>query len=177
MSTKILVPTTITLKNFKKDPITALNSAKEGALAVFKNNIPIMYAVTPTLLNKLFSINHLFQEKKQEQIKHNIKENKFLEKIPIGKFIMYKEWKPDVDFLKQAAIWGIILHEPITHAELALFISYWQAEGRFFYHIQWQQKLARSIQQSRTLNLKYKKRDINDLPQPDINIPEGFRGQ
>ncbi|CAL4042012.1 primosomal protein DnaT [Buchnera aphidicola] len=173
MSIKILVPTTTNLANFKKDPIAALSSAKEGALAVFQNNIPIMYAVTPCLLNKLFSINNLFQEQKKNNIKNII----CFKKIPIGKFTMYKEWKPDVDFLKQAAIWGIKLKKPVSHSELALFISYWQAEGRFFHHIQWQQKLARSIQQSRILNIIYKKRDINDLPKPDQNIPEGFRGQ
>jgi len=173
MSIKILVPTATNLANFKKDPVSALSAAKEGALAIFQNNIPIMYAVTPSLLNKLFSINNLFQE----QNKNNIKKNTSLKKNPIGKFPMYQEWTPDLDFLKQAAIWGIILHEPISHSELALFISYWQAEGRFFHHIQWQQKLARSVQQNRMLNIMYKKRDINDLPKPDQNIPEGFRGQ
>lgn len=177
MSIKILVPTATNLANFKKDPISALASAKEGALAVFQNNIPIMYAVTPSLLNKLFSINNVFEEQKKNNIKNNIKKNTFLKKNTIGKFTMYKEWTPDLDFLKQAAIWGIILHKPISHSELALFISYWQAEGRFFHHIQWQQKLARSVQQSRMLNIMYKKRDINDLPTPDHNIPEGFRGQ
>ncbi|HXK00395.1 MAG TPA: primosomal protein DnaT [Buchnera sp. (in: enterobacteria)] len=177
MSIKILVPTATNLANFKKDPVSALSSAKEGALAIFQNNIPIMYAVTPSLLNKLFSINNLYQEQKKNNIKNNIKKNIFLKKNPIGKFTMYKEWTPDADFLKQAAIWGIILHTPISRSELALFISYWQAEGRFFHHIQWQQKLARSIQQSRTLNIMYKKRDINDLPKPDQNIPEGFRGK
>ncbi|HMI76790.1 MAG TPA: primosomal protein DnaT [Buchnera sp. (in: enterobacteria)] len=183
MSIKILVPTVITLSNFQNDPIKALNSAKEGAIAIFQNNIPIMYAITPNLLNQLFSVNNILKEKTKKIIKTNLisKKNnkkKFSSvKIPIGKFQMHKEWKPDDDFLKQAAIWGIILNTPITITELALFITYWEAEGRFFHHIQWQQKLARSIQHIRIINSTYNKRDINDLPKPDQHIPDGFRGQ
>ncbi|MCW5196839.1 primosomal protein DnaT [Buchnera aphidicola (Pemphigus obesinymphae)] len=177
MPIKILVPTATNLTNFKKDPISALSSAKEGALAILQNNIPIMYAVTPSFLNKLFSINNLFQEQKKNIVKKNIINKTYSKNVPMGKFTMYQEWKPDPDFLKQAAIWGITLHSPISHSELALFISYWQAEGKFFHHVQWQQKLARSVQQSRILNTIYKKRNINDLPKPDKKTPEGFRGQ
>ena len=58
-------------------------------------------------------------------------------------------WQPDADFQRQAAIWGVALSEPVTPAELAAFVAYWQAEGRLFHHVQWQQKLARSVQMNR----------------------------
>ena len=183
MSIRILVPKVITLSDFQNNPINSLTSSKEGALAIFQNNILIMYAITPNLLNKLFSVNNVLQEKTKKIIKTNLISKKnntkkvSLKKISRGKFQMHKKWKPDDDFLKQATLWGIILNKPVTISELALFIAYWEAEGRFFHHIQWQQKLARSIQHSRIINSTYNKRDINDLPKPDQYIPDGFRGQ
>lgn len=41
---------------------------------------------------------------------------------------------------------GIALSQPVTPEELAAFVAYWQAEGKVFHHVQWQQKLARSVQ-------------------------------
>lgn len=52
---------------------------------------------------------------------------------------MYPAWQPDADFQRQAALWGVALREPVTAEELAAFIAYWQAEGKVFHHIQWQQ--------------------------------------
>ncbi|MDE5285193.1 MAG: DnaT-like ssDNA-binding domain-containing protein, partial [Buchnera aphidicola] len=75
-------------------------------------------------------------------------------------------------------LWGIILNEPIKPSELAYFISYWKAENCAFYHIQWQQKFARSLQKSRYLDsIKKIKRNITDIPQPDSKTPTGFRGE
>ncbi len=59
--------------------------------------------------------------------------------IPCGKFAMYPARQPDADFQRQAALWGVALREPVTAEELAAFIAYWQAEGKVFHHIQWQQ--------------------------------------
>ena len=53
---------------------------------------------------------------------------------------MYAAWQPDADFQRQAALWGVALREPVTAEELASFVAYWQAEGKVFHHIQWQQK-------------------------------------
>ncbi len=75
-----------------------------------------------------------------------------------------------------AALWGINLIQPVTDEELATFISYWQAEGKVFHHVQWQQKLARSVQISRASNNGAPRRDVNSVPQPDNSIPDGFRG-
>jgi patatin-like phospholipase/acyl hydrolase len=61
----------------------------------------------------------------------------------MGKFALYAGWQPDADFQRQAALWGIALTQPATPEELAAFTAWWQAEGKVFTHIQWQQKLAR----------------------------------
>jgi DNA replication protein DnaT len=96
--------------------------------------------------------------------------------IPMGKFPMYAGWQPDADFQRQAALWGIALSQPVTPEELAAFTAYWQAEGKVFHHVQWQQKLARSIQINRASNNGQPKRDINAFSEPDKQIPNGFRG-
>lgn len=94
-----------------------------------------------------------------------------------GKFQMRDNWKPDPQFIQRAALWGITLKTDITPFELADFITYWKAEGKAFHHDQWQQKLARSVQQSRARPVALQqRRDINDVPEPDKAIPQGFRG-
>lgn len=94
-----------------------------------------------------------------------------------GKFQMRDNWKPDPQFTRRASQWGINLKADITPFELAEFITYWKAEGKAFHHDQWQQKLARSVQQSRARPVALQqRRDINDVPEPDKTIPEGFRG-
>ena len=95
----------------------------------------------------------------------------------MGKFQMHDSWKPDPEFTQRAALWGIVLSKPVTDCELADFITYWKAEGKAFHHDQWQQKLARSVQQSRARPAaRQPQRDINAVPEPDRAIPEGFRG-
>lgn len=94
-----------------------------------------------------------------------------------GKFQMHDDWKPDPQFIRRASQWGINLKADITPFELADFITYWKAEGKAFHHDQWQQKLARSVQQSRARPIALQqRRDINDVPEPDKAIPQGFRG-
>lgn len=95
----------------------------------------------------------------------------------LEKFQMRDNWKPDPQFIQRAALWGITLKTDITPFELAEFITYWKAEGKAFHHDQWQQKLARSVQQSRARPVaQQQRRDINDVPEPDKAIPQGFRG-
>lgn len=80
---------------------------------------------------------------------------------------MYAGWQPDADFQRQAALWGIALAQPATPEELAAFTAYWQAEGKVFHHVQWQQKFARSLQINRASNNGQPKRDINAFSEPD----------
>ena len=73
-------------------------------------------------------------------------------------------------------VWGIALTQPVAPEELAAFTAYWQAEGKVFHHIQWQQKLARSVQINRASSGAQSKRDVNAFSEPDKQIPHGFRG-
>ena len=84
--------------------------------------------------------------------------------------------QPDAEFLRLSALWGIALSEPVTPEELASFVAYWQAEGKVFHHVQWQQKLARSVQMGRANGSNQTRRDINTVSEPDSHIPPGFRG-
>lgn len=93
-----------------------------------------------------------------------------------GKFQMRDGWKPDDGFIKRSALWGVSLNAEITPFELADFITYWKAEGKAFHHDQWQQKLARSVQQSRARPAAKVQRDINFISEPDKVTPPGFRG-
>lgn len=63
-----------------------------------------------------------------------------------GKFQMYQGWKPSDDFQRQAMLWGMPIRQGLNlPAELSSFIAYWQAEGKVFHQVQWEQKLARHL--------------------------------
>lgn len=94
----------------------------------------------------------------------------------LDKFTLSDSWRPDDDFSRKAALWGINLKTDVTPFELAEFITYWKAEGKAFHHEQWEQKLARSVQASRAKPIKPQQRDVNALSEPENTIPPGFRG-
>lgn len=161
---KILISTKINIDLFCKNPTKILENSNDGAVAVLKNNAILFYTVTPEFLEKLFNIQYQSEHPKKEKI--------------TKKFSMHSKWSPDEDFIHQAALWGIFLTEKVKKSELACFISYWEAEGCFFHHVQWQQKLARSLEKSRTFtSFLKKKRDITYIPSPDQKTPDGFRGK
>ncbi|BBI01039.1 primosomal protein 1 [Buchnera aphidicola (Nipponaphis monzeni)] len=179
---KTLVSSFTTLDLFVKDPLKALSLSKEEALAILKNDIPVMYVVTPNLLKKLFAMtahfkknNFYLSEIKPLPQKIKAKQNYSNTKLQNGKFLMHHKWKPDCDFVRQASLWGINLTHSVEKEELVSFIDYWKAEGRFFYHIQWQQKLARNLEQRRSSKIIRNNRDINKISIPDNTIPDGFR--
>lgn len=71
---------------------------------------------------------------------------------PFGKFRMFEDWKPTADFARQANLWGMPVKAGINiEAELSSFIAYWQAEGKVFHQIQWEQKLARHLDRAKVL--------------------------
>ncbi|MEG6467090.1 DnaT-like ssDNA-binding domain-containing protein [Enterobacter bugandensis] len=71
---------------------------------------------------------------------------------PFGKFRMFENWKPTADFARQANLWGMPLKAGINiEAELSSFIAYWQAEGKVFHQIQWEQKFARHLDRAKVL--------------------------
>lgn len=95
-----------------------------------------------------------------------------------GKFAMFDDWQPDPDLVRRAAVWGINLKTPPHETEIAAFVTYWKAEGKFFAQAQWEQKLARNLQQQRGKTASPSaplKRDIHDYGSMDYDIPEGFR--
>ncbi|RZN22610.1 MULTISPECIES: primosomal protein DnaT [unclassified Escherichia] len=179
MSSRVLTPDVIGIDALVHDHQTVLAKAEGGMVAVFANNAPAFYAVTPARLAELLALeekltrpgsdvaldDQLYQEPQAAPVA-----------VPMGKFAMYPDWQPDTDFIRQAALWGVALKEPVTAEELASFISYWQAEGKVFHHVQWQQKLARSLQIGRASNGGLTKRDVNTVSEPDSQIPPGFRG-
>lgn len=182
MSSRILTPDVVDIDAFRRNPGGALAHAERGAVAVFDNNAPAFYAVTPARMAELLAL-----EKQLAAPRSDVAlEAQFFDEgndvaqpvpVPMGKFAMYPGWQPDSDFQRQAAIWGVALSEPVTAAELAAFVAYWQAEGRLFHHVQWQQKLARSVQMNRAANGGQPKRDITQISNTDYDIPDGFRGE
>lgn len=179
MSSRILTSTVIGIDEFMRDHESVLARTEGGAVAVFANNSPAFYAITPERLAELLAL----ESRLARPASDITLDNQFYEEpaatpvnVPMGKFAMYAGWQPDADFQRLAALWGIALDQPVAPEELAAFIAYWQAEGKVFHHVQWQQKLARSIQINRANQGGAAKRDINAISQPDSQIPPGFRG-
>lgn len=179
MSSRILTSNVIGIDDFMRDHESVLARTEGGAVAVFANNSPAFYAITPERLAELLAL----ESRLARPASDITLDNQFYEEpaatpvnVPMGKFAMYAGWQPDADFQRLAALWGIALDHPVAPEELAAFIAYWQAEGKVFHHVQWQQKLARSIQINRANQGSAAKRDINAISQPDSQIPPGFRG-
>lgn len=179
MSSRILTSTVIGVDEFMRDHASVLARTEGGAVAVFANNTPAFYAVTPARLEQLLAL----EARLARPASDVALDTQFFEepsaapvRVPMGKFPMYADWQPDADFQRMAALWGIALAQPITPEELAAFVAYWQAEGKVFHHVQWQQKLARSVQMNRSNQGGSAKRDVNAISQPDNHIPPGFRG-
>lgn len=181
MSSRVLTADIVDINAFRRDPDSALTQAERGAVAVFDNNAPAFYAVTPERMAEL-----LAKEAQLEAPQSDVMlEPQLFDEYssappsftaPVGKFPMFAGWQPDAEFQRMAALWGIALAQPVTPEELASFVAYWQAEGKVFHHIQWQQKLARSIQMNRAALNGNARRDVNAISQPDDHIPDGFRG-
>ena len=178
MSVKILSSTLVGLDGFCQDPLAVLQQAENGVLAVLHNNAPAFYALTPQRLAQLLALEAAAQQPNDVTLDDSLFHTDAAPiATPVGKFAMYSGWQPDQDFQRQAAIWGVALSEPVTAAELATFVAYWQAEGRLFHHVQWQQKLARSVQMNRAANGGQPKRDVTQISNTQYDIPDGFRGE
>ena len=179
MSSRVLTTDFSGLDDFMQDHVAVLAKSTSGAVAVFANNAPAFYALTPERLAQLLEL-----EAKLSRPNNDIAlDAQFFDEptavpvaVPMGKFPMYADWQPDADFQRLAALWGIALSQPVTQEELAAFVTYWQAEGKVFHHVQWQQKLARSVQIGRASNGGQPRRDVNAISEPDNHIPRGFRG-
>lgn len=179
MSSRILTSSVTGIDALLRDPDAVLGNADRGTIAVFANNAPAFYAITPARLAQLLDLEEQFSR----PVSDVALDGQLFDEptaspvaIPMGKFAMYPDWQPDADFQRMAALWGIALTAPATPEELAAFTAYWQAEGKVFHHVQWQQKLARNLQISRASHGGQPRRDLNTLSEPDNQIPPGFRG-
>lgn len=178
MLLKNLTSTIMDLKDFCNQKIS-LENAENGTIAIIGNNKiePIMYIISPNRLSILLKIEANIAKKKLDKYNKTILSD-YVNNIK--KFKMYKDWHPGNNFIKLASLWGVNLIQSITREELLSFISYWQVEHRMFYHVQWQQKLARSIQINRKkyFNKKniFKNSELNKTIEVDEYIPDGFRG-
>ena len=134
MSSRVLTPDVVGIDALVHDHQTVLAKAEGGVVAVFANNAPAFYAVTPARLAELLALeeklarpgsdvaldDQLYQEPQAAPVA-----------VPMGKFAMYPDWQPDADFIRLAALWGVALREPVTTEELASFIAYWQGVKSF----------------------------------------------
>lgn len=135
MSSRVLTPDVVGIDALVHDHQTVLAKAEGGVVAVFANNAPAFYAVTPARLAELLALeeklarpgsdvaldDQLYQEPQAAPVA-----------VPMGKFAMYPDWQPDADFIRLAALWGVALREPVTTEELTSFIAYWQAKVKSF---------------------------------------------
>lgn len=167
MLLKILASTFINIKDFCKKYNTFKNS-KNDTIAIVENNELILYLISPNRLSNLLDIEATFLKKQSKILNKKEESNNFM------KFKMYKNWNPGNNFSQLAKLWGINLNYDVTQEELIFFIHYWEVENCIFYHIQWQQKLARSIQMNRkNHNIKDTRLKLNNKKN---YIPYGFRG-
>ncbi|HDZ1288593.1 DUF1376 domain-containing protein [Klebsiella pneumoniae] len=101
---------------------------------------------------------------------------------PLGKFPVTKNWTPDIDFCRRAALWGINLGQDpgYTAEELQQFRDYWSPEGKIKHQQQWEQTFAQSLRTSRTQSSRpgtgVKKPALPKISKPSTTIPSGFRG-
>lgn len=117
MSAKILTSTLIGLDAFRQDPLTALQQAEKGTLAVLDNYAPVMYAITPKRLAELLALEAAARQPNDVALDDSLYDDSPAAiHTPAGKFAMYQGWQPDADFTRQAAIWGVSLGEPVTPA-------------------------------------------------------------
>lgn len=109
MSSRVLTPDVVGIDALVHDHQTVLAKAEGGVVAVFANNAPAFYAVTPARLAELLALeeklarpgsdvaldDQLYQEPQAAPVA-----------VPMGKFAMYPDWQPDADFIRLAASMG-----------------------------------------------------------------------
>lgn len=107
MSSRILTTDFCGLDDFVENHAAAAKSAS-GAVAVFANNAPAFYALTPERLAQLLEL----EAKLARPTSDIALDAQFFDEpsaapvaVPMGKFAMYAGWQPDADFQRLAALW------------------------------------------------------------------------
>jgi DNA replication protein DnaT len=148
MSSRILTSHFSGLDEFLQQHAALLAKSTDGTVAVFANNAPAFYALTPARLAQLLELEANWRAPAAtSRLTRSFSTNPPRRRLRCRwANLPCTDWQPDADFQRLAALWGIALSQPVTPEELAAFVAYWQAEGKVFHHVQWQQKLARSVQ-------------------------------
>ncbi|WP_343154800.1 DnaT-like ssDNA-binding domain-containing protein [Buchnera aphidicola (Pseudoregma panicola)] len=176
MNIKKLNTLNITIENFLKNPLKFLEKSKKKIILISKNNNSMVYIFNKKKITKIFN---KIKKYKKKNCKNNFNKIMSIEKFNLKnkiekKFSMHDNWKPGKNFIKKASIWGIKIIKNVSKSELKSFIDYWKAEGRFLHNIQWQQKLAYSLQVTRSIKSK-KYIHNNKICKKNNFIPDGFR--
>ncbi|WP_343184057.1 DnaT-like ssDNA-binding domain-containing protein [Buchnera aphidicola (Ceratovacuna keduensis)] len=177
MKIKKLNTINITIEKFLQNPLKFLKKSKKKIVLILKNNNPIAYIFNKKKVTNIFNKIKKYQKK---NCKNNFNKIMSIEKFNLKnkiekKFSMHDNWKPDKNFIKKAAIWGIKIKKNVSKSELKSFIDYWKVEGRFLHNIQWQQKLAYSLKITRSVKPKKYIYDDNKIYKKNNFIPDGFR--
>jgi DNA replication protein DnaT len=177
MSSRILTTSIAGIDAFMRDPRGVLTHAEGGTLAVFADNAPAFYAITPERLAQLLEI----EARLSRPASDVTLDNQFFDEpghapvaVPMGKFALYAGWQPDADFQRQAALWGIALTSPQPRKSWPRLPpgGRQKANSPIFSG----SKSSRAASNQPRQQRRQPKRDINAFSEPDKQIPNGFRG-
>lgn len=101
MSSRILTTSVTGIDAFMHDPRGVLANAEGGTVAVFADNTPAFYAITPQRLAQLLEL----EARLSRPTSDVTLDTQFFDEptsapvaVPMGKFAMYNGWQPDPDF-------------------------------------------------------------------------------
>lgn len=116
MSSRILTSHFSGLEEFLQQHAALLAKSTDGTVAVFANNAPAFYALTPARLAQLLELEaRLARPGSDIALDPQFRGAAAAPvAVPMGKFAMYAGWQPDADFQRLAALWGIALSQPVT---------------------------------------------------------------
>lgn len=102
MSSRVLTPDVVGIDALVHDHQTVLAKAEGGMVAVFANNAPAFYAVTPSRLAELLALEEKLTRPEAMSLWtiNSIRNRKLPVAVPMGKFAMYPDWRPDADFTR-----------------------------------------------------------------------------
>ena len=150
-----MTPDVVGIDALVHDHQTVLAKLKAVWFAVFANNAPAFYAVTPARRAELLALEESWRVREAMSLWtiNSIRNRKPLPLLsPWGNSPCIRTGNPMPTLSARRRYGGVALREPVTTEELASFIAYWQAEGKSLSPLQWQQKLARSLQIGRASN-------------------------
>ncbi|GHM28668.1 hypothetical protein ECZU45_24550 [Escherichia coli] len=103
MSSRVLTPDVVGIDALVHDHQTVLAKAEGGVVAVFANNAPAFYAVTPAPAELLALEEKLARPGSDVALDDQLYQEPQAAPVavPMGKFAMYPDWQPDADFIRR----------------------------------------------------------------------------